>query len=153
MSVYTVVTPEQIASFLDHYEVGELLDMHGVSEGIENTVYFVDTTVGRYVLTLFEAQKHEDLAYYLDLMNHVAQTGVAPTPVLLFDKQGQALRELCGKPATLVERLKGATTRHIEEEHCRAVGMVLAHLHHAICLLYTSPSPRDRQKSRMPSSA
>ena len=26
-------------------------------------------------------------------------------------------------------------------------------LHHMICLLYTSPSPRDRQKSRMPSSA
>ena len=25
--------------------------------------------------------------------------------------------------------------------------------HHCICLLYTSPSPRDRQKSRMPSSA
>ena len=25
--------------------------------------------------------------------------------------------------------------------------------HKAICLLYTSPSPRDRQKSRMPSSA
>ena len=25
--------------------------------------------------------------------------------------------------------------------------------HDAICLLYTSPSPRDRQKSRMPSSA
>ena len=24
---------------------------------------------------------------------------------------------------------------------------------HATCLLYTSPSPRDRQKSRMPSSA
>ena len=25
--------------------------------------------------------------------------------------------------------------------------------HHCGCLLYTSPSPRDRQKSRMPSSA
>ena len=25
--------------------------------------------------------------------------------------------------------------------------------HHNLCLLYTSPSPRDRQKSRMPSSA
>ena len=24
---------------------------------------------------------------------------------------------------------------------------------HTVCLLYTSPSPRDRQKSRMPSSA
>ena len=26
-------------------------------------------------------------------------------------------------------------------------------VHHSFCLLYTSPSPRDRQKSRMPSSA
>ena len=26
-------------------------------------------------------------------------------------------------------------------------------IHKEICLLYTSPSPRDRQKSRMPSSA
>ena len=26
-------------------------------------------------------------------------------------------------------------------------------LYHNVCLLYTSPSPRDRQKSRMPSSA
>ena len=26
-------------------------------------------------------------------------------------------------------------------------------MNHATCLLYTSPSPRDRQKSRMPSSA
>ena len=27
------------------------------------------------------------------------------------------------------------------------------HTQHTTCLLYTSPSPRDRQKSRMPSSA
>ena len=29
----------------------------------------------------------------------------------------------------------------------------LQHLREKVCLLYTSPSPRDRQKSRMPSSA
>ena len=28
-----------------------------------------------------------------------------------------------------------------------------AHAEISVCLLYTSPSPRDRQKSRMPSSA
>ena len=40
------------------------------------------------------------------------------------------------------------------------IGLVLetsrisnAHDDESICLLYTSPSPRDRQKSRMPSSA
>ena len=30
---------------------------------------------------------------------------------------------------------------------------VEAHINGNTCLLYTSPSPRDRQKSRMPSSA
>ena len=33
------------------------------------------------------------------------------------------------------------------------VGTVLLWLYNNSCLLYTSPSPRDRQKSRMPSSA
>ena len=32
-------------------------------------------------------------------------------------------------------------------------GALLEHVQNALCLLYTSPSPRDRQKSRMPSSA
>ena len=32
-------------------------------------------------------------------------------------------------------------------------GELAANLDSRICLLYTSPSPRDRQKSRMPSSA
>ena len=30
---------------------------------------------------------------------------------------------------------------------------ILAAIGHSICLLYTSPSPRDRTRSRMPSSA
>ena len=41
---------------------------------------------------------------------------------------------------------------------CRQTGPITAEMLNAIdksdsCLLYTSPSPRDRQKSRMPSSA
>ena len=45
--------------------------------------------------------------------------------------------------------------REIVEKQNKALGMVVAAmcLGISICLLYTSPSPRDRQKSRMPSSA
>ena len=34
-----------------------------------------------------------------------------------------------------------------------AAGTVIQMIHHKNCLLYTSPSPRDRTRSRMPSSA
>ena len=33
------------------------------------------------------------------------------------------------------------------------LGIVFPYIGDKVCLLYTSPSPRDRQKSRMPSSA
>ena len=36
-------------------------------------------------------------------------------------------------------------------ENNKPIGRITAHIHN--CLLYTSPSPRDRQKTRMPSSA
>ena len=47
-----------------------------------------------------------------------------------------------------LERLKNEIVDYvIAVDQCSASDIV----HH--CLLYTSPSPRDRQKSRMPSSA
>ena len=44
-------------------------------------------------------------------------------------------------------------TRGEDEEAARELRRVLADTPGMACLLYTSPSPRDRQKSRMPSSA
>ena len=54
-----------------------------------------------------------------------------------------------------------ATVEKIDASGCRVMpGMIDSHCHISFdhpnsndCLLYTSPSPRDRQKSRMPSSA
>src|SRR5678810_1136625 len=43
------------------------------------------------------------------------------------------------------------TSRSCRKRIRTTVGYILDRLYH--CLLYTSPSPRDRQKSRMPSSA
>ena len=41
-------------------------------------------------------------------------------------------------------------TKTAKHYFCKVCGI---HTHNRPCLLYTSPSPRDRQKSRMPSSA
>jgi len=46
---------------------------------------------------------------------------------------------------------KNVTATHIESEYF--MQWVFPQKLHRICLLYTSPSPRDRTRSRMPSSA
>ena len=55
------------------------------------------------------------------------------------------LREAYGYPITLTSTYR--SPQHPIEARKSKPG------EHAYCLLYTSPSPRDRQKTRMPSSA
>ena len=42
---------------------------------------------------------------------------------------------------------------NVVNTHSQVVATIADFLWRITCLLYTSPSPRDRQKSRMPSSA
>lgn len=128
MSVFTKITHAELAEFLQQYPVGRPLGLQGIGEGVENTNYFVDTDDGRWVLTIFERTRYEDLPFFLGLMEHLARRGIATAmPSITHDGQRQA--ELKAKPAALVQRLHGASVLFPSIEQCRAVGDLLARLH------------------------
>lgn len=128
MSVYTVVTPEQLKQFLSGYALGELEQFVGISNGIENTNYFVTTSEGEYVLTLFEVLQAEELPYFLELMAFLAEHAV-PSAHPVADRQGRYLQELNGKPAALVQRLIGASVDQPTPLQCRAIGEQMGRMH------------------------
>ena len=51
------------------------------------------------------------------------------------------------------QRLNFTNSAATNAGEVRIKSLITSHQTHPTCLLYTSPSPRDRQKSRMPSSA
>ena len=128
MAVFTEVSPSEARALLRRLQLGELLELRGIEGGIENTNYFVTSDQGEYVLTLFERLTAEQLPFYLHLMKHLAQAGI-PVPAPHADKRGEILLQVCGKPAALVDRLRGKSQLAPQAVHCAAVGDMLARMH------------------------
>jgi homoserine kinase type II len=129
MAVYTEVTDDALAAFLDEYDIGSAVAFRGIAEGVENSNYSLRTTRADYILTLYEKRVNPgDLPWFLGLMEHLAQRGiVCPQPV--HGRDGQALRMLCGRHAAITTFLPGVWPRRARVEHCGPVGSALAALH------------------------
>ena len=131
MAVYTSVSDADLNTFLADYDIGEAVSFKGIAEGVENSNYYLETTTGRYILTLFEKRANpQDLPYFIALKQHLAAHGFAcPTPVAARD--GQALRTLAGRPSVIVTFLTGMSPKRPSARQCRALGKGLAELHAA----------------------
>lgn len=129
MAVYTEVGDEDLIAFIAEYDLGDVVSCKGIAEGVENTNYLLQTTLGRYILTLYEKRvKESDLPFFLGLIEHLAAQDVS-CPVPLHGRDGNALRQLCDRPAAMVSFLDGMWPRRIKPGHCSALGAALAQLH------------------------
>lgn len=128
MAVFTPVGKDELTRWLQAYAIGALVEFEGVASGIENTNYFVTTTHGRYVLTLFEKITRGELPFYLNLMAHMARHGI-PAPAPVADHRNRLMGELNGKPAAILSRLPGKSEMRPGLKHCAAAGAMLARMH------------------------
>ncbi|PCJ61158.1 MAG: homoserine kinase [Rhodospirillaceae bacterium] len=129
MAVYTEISDEDLGAFVTEYDLGKLIAFKGIAEGVENSNYLLQMESAAYILTLYEKRvAREDLPFFLELMEHLAASGVAcPTPI--HGRDGQALHNLCGKPAAIVVFLQGMWPRRILPKHCHLLGRAMAELH------------------------
>jgi homoserine kinase type II len=131
MAVYTEVSAEELDALLARYAIGDLMACKGIAEGVENSNFFLGTTEGQFILTLYERRvAPDDLPFFLGLMEHLSKSGVScPTPV--HDREGRVLQTLGGRPAAIVTFLSGYSLRKPLPVHCRALGAALGRLHEA----------------------
>lgn len=128
MSVFTSLSAAQVAAWLRQYSLGNLESLEGIAEGVQNTNFFLTTSHGRYVLTIFEQLGRSELPFYINLMAHLARHGI-PCPAPLANRDNDYLGEIERKPAVIVTRLSGKSTLNPTFAQCAVIGAMLADLH------------------------
>jgi homoserine kinase type II len=132
MAVYTEVTDEALQAFLAEYSLGLPTAFKGIAEGVENTNYYLETTTGRYILTLFEKRVNaDDLPYFIELKRHLAAKNY-PCPAPIAGQDGKILRRLQGRPALIVSFLEGLSPKRPNPVQCRELGAGLARMHQTL---------------------
>jgi homoserine kinase type II len=129
MAVYTDIDDAALRGLLEAYDLGEARALVPIPEGVENSNYRLETTLGQFILTIYERRVDpRDLPFFLGLMKHLSQHGL-PCPLPVQARDGAALRQLGSKPAAIVTFLEGRGPRRISAARCRALGEVLGALH------------------------
>ena len=129
MAVYTIVDDTDLANFLAAYDLGNVLSLAGIAEGVENSNYLLRTDRANYILTLYEKRVDaNDLPFFMEVMETLAQAGMnCPLPVAA--KDGTVLHELLGRPCAIFTFLDGTWSRFPNKDKCRDLGMALATMH------------------------
>lgn len=132
MAVYTQVPTEELHALLSRYDAGALVSAKGIAEGVENSNYLIDTTSGRFILTLYEKRVDEaDLPFFLALLDHLADRG-SPVPRAIRDREGRQVQRVAGRPACLIEFLPGVSVTRPTPAQARSAGAALGKMHGAL---------------------
>lgn len=145
MSVYTSLSHTQIESFIRTYNLSPLISYAGISAGIENTNYLLNTAQGEYILTLYEHLKANELAIYLGLLAQLEHyESYYPSP--LRDSQHRYLQQLAGKPAAVFPCLSGVSILQATVNQCQSIASALARLHlSSPALEFSKQNPRNME--------
>lgn len=132
MAVYTKVSAEEIGRFLTRFNVGTLVSAKGIAEGVENSNYLLETTQGKYILTLYEKRVDPvDLPFFIALLDHLAAHGCL-VPPMIADREGEKIQQLCGRSACLIVFLPGVSVSSPTEAQARSTGQALGDMHGAL---------------------
>src|SRR5882672_2291042 len=122
MAVYTDIDDIALSGLLAEYDLGPPLAFKGIAEGVENSNFLLETSKGRFILTVFEKRaRPEDLPFFMGMMAHLADKGF-PAPLPVAARDGKALRTIHGKPVVIITFLQGMSPRRPEIDHCRKLG-------------------------------
>ena len=129
MAVYTKINQRDIDIINSKFNIEKILTFQGITKGIENTNYILNSKNKKFILTIFEKRVlPKEIPFFMKLMDHLNDSKInCPRP--LKTKNKNYLIKLKNKTACIVTFLKGKDKKKVNESDCYAIGKTIAKMH------------------------
>ena len=129
MSVYTRLTKEELEQLLSQYDIGNLVNIEGINEGITNSNFYLTTTKSKFILTIFE-EPNLNIEYAIDLMDMLSANQIN-CPIPIKTRKGLSVINVKNKPASIFSLLPGKTiSSNIPTINmCKEIGNTIGRIH------------------------
>lgn len=133
MAYYTKITKNNLQKHIAKYNIGKLYKYVGITDGIENTNYFLKTQKGKFVLTIYENKiteriKNKHLPFFINLINFYKLNKI-PCPSILSSRNNKKIINFYNKPSIIFEFVDGKTLNKTNKNNCYKVGKILGLMH------------------------
>ncbi len=128
MQLYTNLQPNDIQSIIQLYNVGNIISIHRLSGGLANTNYLVETSTGKYVLTICDNKSFEDTQILADILLYL-NNNQFETSKIIYNIEREYVSLFQSKPVLLKEYIPGNVQKQFNHEILKQLGGSLGQLH------------------------
>ena len=107
MVLYTTLTNHEISEFAELYSIGTVLDYKPLEGGSTNSSYVIESSGGKYILTISDDKTLQQTEILVNLLCHLENHDF-PTSKLIRDENNAYINDYQGKPVFLKQFIAGS---------------------------------------------
>ena len=120
MAILTELKKEGFISILQQYDIGRYISHKHVPWALQNTVYFIRTTKGRFVLKIFEDSDPDFINFQIRIMKLMEREGI-PVPGIIKSESGFPLLIYNKHRIMIQEHVEGKSPKRLSNPLIRDI--------------------------------
>ncbi len=128
MATYTKINLSDITDIIADFAIGAVVDFENLSGGQANSSYKLETTAGRFVVSICDEKGFAEVNQLAGVLKHMEGQGFSTTRVVS-TADGRLVTRFRDKPVLIKRYLEGRVPRRMSPPRLHALGREIARLH------------------------
>lgn len=128
MADYSTIEIKKLKTLIFSYDIGQIIDYHGLKGGLANSSFKINSDQGTYILTICDEKNFDEVRSMAELLNLLEEKKF-PTTRVIKTRGGDVVVNYEGKPVFLKKYIDGLVEDNLSTGMLLQLGQAVFNLH------------------------